>query len=79
MNMSVTPLSCDVDDDDSEDEPDGSETDQADTEGAILADMMEESTLDQGDAAAEADEVDLMWELPVRVSMTTNHHPSDFP
>lgn len=79
MNMSFAPLSSDVDDDGSEDEPGGSETDQADTEGAILADMMEESTLDEGDAAAQDDEVDLMWELPVGVSMTTNHHPSDFP
>jgi hypothetical protein len=74
-----TTLSCDVDPDALEDDPDESETDQADTEGAILADMMEETTLDEGDVETDADLVDLVWELPVCVSMTTNRHLSDFP
>jgi hypothetical protein len=74
-----TTLSRDVDANTLEDDPDESETDQADTEGAILADMMEETTLDEDDAETDADQVDLVWELPVCVSMATNHHPSDFP
>lgn len=79
MNVSNTFVSCDVDADGWEDDPDGSETDHEDTEGVILADMMEEAALDEGDTAAHVGEVDLMWELPVRISMTTNHYPSDFP
>ena len=65
MDMSNAFPSCDVDADGLEDDPDESETDQADTEGAILADMMEETILDEGEAETDADQVDLVWELPV--------------
>jgi hypothetical protein len=74
-----TTLSCNVNANPLEDDPDESETDQADTEGAILADMMEETTLDEDDAETDANQVDLVWELLVCVSIAMNHYPSNFP
>jgi hypothetical protein len=65
MEMSNATLSCDVDANGLEDDPDESETDQANTEGAILADMMEETTLDEGNAETDADHVHLEWKIPV--------------
>ena len=65
MDMSNNFPSCDVDADGLEDDPDESKFDKADTEGAILADMMEETILDEGEAETDADQVDLVWELLV--------------